>query len=94
MRAETSSRTSMRVTWSLLETNPYDSQGIFSVYFLFGGYEVLAGTSKDYFFDILGLVYSVDYTVRVELQYPHSSFITSATTHHLLSLVKTPIPPR
>ena len=86
MRTETASKTSILVEWSLSETNPYDSQGLFSVYFMFGKYENLAGTTKDQFFEILQLVPLGNYTVRVDLKYPFSALIISATTHHLLAL--------
>ena len=86
MRTETASKTSILVEWSLSETNPLDSQGLFSVYFMIGRYENLAGTTKSHFFEILELAPLVNYTVRVDLKYPYSSLIISATTHHLLAL--------
>ena len=76
----------MLVKWSLSESNSYDSEGTFSVYFGFGDYDILAGTTKDHFFEILGLVSHVKFNVRVELKYPYSGIIISATTHHLLAL--------
>ena len=74
----------MLVKWSLSESNSYDSEGTFSVYFGFGEFDILAGTTKDHFFEILGLVSHVKFNVRVELKYPYSGLIISATTHHLL----------
>ena len=74
----------MLVKWSLSESNSYDSEGTFSVYFGFGDFDILAGTTKDHFFEILGLVSHVKFNVRVELRYPYSGLIISATTHHLL----------
>ena len=76
----------MLVKWSLSESNSYDSEGTFSVYFGFGEFDILAGTTKDHFFEILGLVSHVKFNVRVELKYPYSGIIISATTHHLLAL--------
>ena len=76
------------VKWSLSESNLYDSEGTFSVYFGFGNFDILAGTTKDLFFEISGLVQNVNYTLRVELLYPYSTHIISATTHHLLALNK------
>ena len=84
LTAETSSNNSMLVKWSLSESNSYDSEGTFSVYFRFGDYDIFAGRTKDHFFEILGLVSHVKYNVRVELKYPYSGIIISATTHHLL----------
>ena len=86
LTTETSSKTSIQVEWSLSETNSYDSQGLFSVYLIFGRYENLAGTTKDKFFEIQELVLHGNYTVRVDLKYPYSALIISATTHHLLAL--------
>ena len=74
------------VRWSLSESNSYDSEGTFSVYFGFGNFEILAGTTKDLFLEISGLVLIGNYTLRVELLYPYSAHIISATTHHLLAL--------
>ena len=93
MRTETTSKTSLFVEWSLSEVNFCDSLGLFSVYFMFGKYESLAGTTKAHFLEILELVALVNYTVRVELQFPYSSLIISATTHHLLALNGDTIPP-
>ena len=73
------------VKWSLSESNSYDSEGTFSVYYGFGNVDILAGTTKDLFFEISGLVQNVNYTLRVELLYPYSAHIISATTHHLLA---------
>ena len=73
------------VEWSLSESNSYDSEGTFSVYFGFGNLEILAGTTKDLFFEISGLVPFGNYTLRVELLYPFSAHIISVTTHHLLA---------
>ena len=73
------------VEWSLSESNSYDSEGTFSVYFGFGNFEILAGTTKVLFFEISGLVLYGNYTLRVELLYPYSAHIISATTHHLLA---------
>ena len=85
MRTESSSKSSIMIEWSLSENNSYDSEGTFSVYFGFGNFEFLAGTTKDLFFEISGLVQNVDYTLRVELLYPYSIHFISATTHHLLA---------
>ena len=74
------------VKWSLSESNSYDSEGTFSVYYGFGNVDILAGTTKDLFFEISGLVQNVNYTLRVELLYPYSAHIISAATHHLLAL--------
>ena len=68
------------------ESNWYDSEATFSVYFGFGNFDILAGTTKDLFFEISGLVQNVNYTLRVELLYPYSAHIISAKTHHLLAL--------
>ena len=73
------------VEWSLSESNSYDSEGTFSVYFGFGNFEILAGTTKVLFFEISGLVLYGNYTLRVELLYPYSAHIISATTHFLLA---------
>ena len=86
LRTESSSKSSIMVKWSLSESNSYDSEGTYSVYFGFGNFEILAGTTKDLFFEISGLVQNVNYTLRVELLYPYSAHIISAATHHLLSL--------
>ena len=76
------------VKWSLSESNSYDSEGTFSVYYGFGNVDILAGTTKDLFFEISGLVQNVNYILRVELLYPYSTHIISVTTHHLLALNK------
>ena len=68
------------------ETNSYDSQGLFSVYFMLGEYENLAGITKGHFYEIEGLFPTANYIIRVELMYPHSALISSATTQHLLVL--------
>ena len=86
LRAETYNTSSMLVSWSLSESNSYDSEGEFSIYLGFGNLETLAGKTKSLFFEILGLAQNFNYTVRVELQYPYSALIISATTHHLLAL--------
>ena len=93
LRTETTSKTSLLVEWSLSETNFCDSLGLFSLYIMFGEYEYLAGTTREHFFDILELVPLVNYTVRVDLKYPYSALIISATTHHLLVLIGDSIPP-
>ena len=74
------------VKWSLSESNSYDSEGTFSVYFRFGNFDILAGTTKDLFYGISGLVQNVNYTLRVVLLYPYSAHVISAATHHLLAL--------
>ena len=85
LRTESASKSSIMVEWSLLESNSYDSEGTFSVYYGFGNIDILTGTTKDLFFEISGLVQNVNYTLRVELLYPYSAHIISATTHHLLA---------
>ena len=79
LRTESTGSSSIMVKWSLSESNLYDSEGTFSVYFGFGNFDILAGTTKDLFFEISGLVQNVNYTLRVELLYPYSTHIISAT---------------
>ena len=86
LTTETTSHSSMLVAWSLSEINSYNSEGTFSVYFEFGNFEIFAGTTKNHSLEITGLAPNFNYTVRVDLRYPYSAYVISATTHHLLSL--------
>ena len=64
----------------------FDGIGTFSVYLRIGSFEILAGKTKFLLYELEGLTPNINYTIRVELQYPYSALVISSTTHHFLAL--------
>ena len=75
----------MLVAWRLSEVD-LNNIGTFSVYLEIAGFEILAGKTKFLFYELERLAPNINYTIRVELQYPYSALVISSTTHHFLAL--------
>ena len=85
LSAETSGPNSILVAWRLSEVDLHNI-GTFSVYLEIAGFEILAGKTKFLFYELERLAPNINYTIRVELQYPYSALVISSTTHHFLAL--------
>ena len=94
IRIETSSPTSILVSWILLYNQTVNSNETFSVYYsTTGGAEVLAGTTSSLKYNITKLLSNVEYRIRIEL---NVMFLLKQTfslqTFHLISIPKDPSP--
>ena len=84
--AETSSNSSILVSWDLSEEPPSYSDATFSIYYGIGEPLLLGGTTQNFSISISGLTLHVNYTIRVEALFAYSTQTFSATTFHILEL--------
>ena len=94
IKTETSSPTSILVSWILLYNQTANSNETFSVYYsTAGGAEVLAGITSSLKFNITKLLSNVEYRIRIEV---NVMFLLKQTfslqTFHLISIPKDPSP--
>ena len=90
IRTETSSATSILVSWSLLQ-NPTISFNKIKVYYSSGGEEITAGIAESSTYNITALIPNKEYPIRIEVEViPLQLQTFSLNTSHLLGNFSTP----